>query len=81
MTPSQYFKLPIIGIIKTTILNVKNIENDNEFSFPSTLYDVIAEEETYYVVNIWYKEHNKTPQLISKNMVDGCLIPIDNNNI
>jgi hypothetical protein len=40
-----------------------------KITFPPDKYEVIAEEETFYVCNQWYDEGKGKPQLVSKSMV------------
>ena len=57
-TPSEYFQKPIIGTIR-----VEDIFNCGE---GAQIYEVIGEDNSVFICNTWYKEHNKVPQLIPK---------------
>lgn len=58
-TPSEVFHLPVIGTV-----TMNNIVTPG-----TTDYDVILEQEKFYVANQWYKEYKKIPQLLPKDFV------------
>lgn len=73
-TPSERFKLPIIGVI-TTKKMAYHIEDLNtgrrsEQTMDSDIYEVIDETAVLYVTNVWYKEYKDQPLLILKDFVE-----------
>jgi hypothetical protein len=57
--PSEVFHLPVIGTV-----TMNNIVTPG-----TTDYEVILEQEKFYVANQWYKEYKKIPQLLPKDFV------------
>ena len=65
-------KMPIIGQIKIAPIG----------GFKSEILDVVAIKKegsnTYYILNSWYKEYKKVPQIVHSDMVEKY-IPIEKN--
>jgi hypothetical protein len=61
MKPSEYFNRPVLGTITVT-----NIFKDLLPVGETTDYEVIDEDEKFFVCNQWYKEHKKELQYIPK---------------
>jgi hypothetical protein len=59
-TPSEYFNLPVIGVVE-----VKNVSGKG----PNQKIDVIHIMNDRYVSNEWYKEEKHIPQVIHKDLV------------
>jgi hypothetical protein len=73
MTPSEKLKMPVIGEIKTKHLKVEwTKENGDKHiqHYASEICEVIAETETTYTMNRWYKEHKSIPSMIPKAQVE-----------
>jgi hypothetical protein len=58
MTPSEYFKKPVLGKIKARVIGGKEDE-----------YEFIDQGVTVYICNQWYKEYKEIPQLVPKQFV------------
>ncbi len=72
MSPSQKFKMPIIGKIETKEMDIEWTNQNGEKRtqhYESESYEVIAENDFSYICNKWYKEHNDIPQLVPKSQV------------
>lgn len=73
MSPSDKFKMPIIGELKTKGLKVKWIKENGEPHIQyisSEMHEVIAETETTYTLNKWLKEHKSIPMMVPKGQVE-----------
>lgn len=70
-TPAEFFKLPILGKLKTKSLIMHDTISNKDHEIPSEEYHIIYIEDKYYVCNQWYDESKKKPQLISKELVES----------
>ena len=58
-SPSEYFKMPVIGTITT--VSIFHGEGEKEYE----VLDIdVRENGSTYMVNAWYKEYKKVPQFI-----------------
>ena len=74
LSPSEYFKLPVLGKIITkrtegTVTNLTTNKTEPHI-MESEEYEFISEEKDFYVCNQWYKEYKKIPQLVPKEFVE-----------
>lgn len=72
MTPSEKYKTPIIGVIKTKPLSAKWTGREGKhgtIDYPSITYDVIEKQDETYVCNEWHKPG--VPLLVHSSEVES----------
>lgn len=72
MRPEQFYQIPIMGIIETAELKMEIIHEDGrheEKKIPPAIYEVLAENDVFYVTNVWDDENKKKPLIVSKDIV------------
>lgn len=76
-TPSEHFKSPVIGKVKTKTLNLSYVMagKTQVKECPSAEYEVIQvlelEKGKAYVTNQWHAEHRKEPLILVDNLIDS----------